>query len=216
VWIVHVNTGGRGRPLDVTVVARLGHWYSFGPAAAWYFEDMQAGCIHCGQQHLLNDEVLAKHSKVQFRCTKCGKTTIVEVKRTVDETMAISPMPSFARGDAATVMPSSPPEDQGLRLPEDAEAILAVTAGPDSGRTQVVKKPRVIIGRKGAEFALNDPEISRHHCALEFRECSVNLKDLDSTNGTFFENERVRAAVLQDGAEFRVGSSTIQLNFRKK
>jgi len=39
---------------------------------------------------------------------------------------------------------------------------------------------------------------------------------LDSTNGTFLEEERIRAAVLQDGAEFRVGSSLIRLNFRKK
>jgi uncharacterized Zn finger protein len=63
---------------------------------------MQAGCVHCGQQHLLNDEVLAKHAKVQFRCTRCGKTTIVELKRRTDETVVISPMPSFARADAST------------------------------------------------------------------------------------------------------------------
>jgi len=177
---------------------------------------MQTGCIHCGQQHLLNDEVLAKHTKVQFRCTKCGKTTIVEVKKRVDETVVISPMPSFARADASTAKLNLPPLDEGLVLPTDADVVLTITAGPDSGRTVVVTKPRVIIGRKGAELALNDPEISRHHCVLEFRERFVNLKDLDSTNGTFLEEERVRAAVLQDGAEFRVGSSVIRMNFRKK
>ncbi|HTZ32545.1 MAG TPA: FHA domain-containing protein, partial [Methylomirabilota bacterium] len=61
-----------------------------------------------------------------------------------------------------------------------------------------------------------DPEISRHHCMLEFRERFVNLKDLDSTNGTFLEEERVRAAVLHDGSEFRVGSSTLRLTFRRR
>jgi len=177
---------------------------------------MQTGCIHCGQQHLLNDDVLAKHSKVQFQCTKCGKTTIVEVKRQVDETMVISPMPSFARADASTARLNLPPIDEGLTLPGDADVVLTVTSGPDSGRAVVLTKPRVIIGRKGAEFGLNDPEISRHHCVLEFRDRFVNLKDLDSTNGTFLDEERVRAAVLQDGAEFRVGSSTIRLTFRKK
>jgi pSer/pThr/pTyr-binding forkhead associated (FHA) protein len=49
---------------------------------------------------------------------------------------------------------------------------------------------------------------------LEVREHMVSLKDLDSTNGTFFEDERVRAAMLQDGAEFRVGSSTIQISIQ--
>jgi predicted RNA-binding Zn-ribbon protein involved in translation (DUF1610 family) len=177
---------------------------------------MQTGCIHCGQQHLLNDQVLAKHSKVQFSCTKCGKTTIVEVKRHVDETMVISPMPSFARADASTARLDLPPVDEGLSLPADVQVVLTVTGGPDSGRSEVLRKPRVIIGRKGAEFALNDPEISRHHCVLEFRERFVNLKDLDSTNGTFLDEERVRAAVLQDGSEFRVGSSIIRLNFQSK
>ena len=141
---------------------------------------------------------------------------IVEVKKQVEETMAISPMPSFARSDAAPAGMNLPPVDEGLSLPADADVILAVISGPDAGRSEVLAKPRVIIGRKGAEFALNDPEISRHHCMLEFRERFVNLKDLDSTNGTFLDEERVRAAVLQDGAEFRVGSSTLRLNFRKK
>ena len=44
----------------------------------------------------------------------------------------------------------------------------------------------------------------------------MNLKDLDSTNGTFFDEERVRAAVLQDRAEFRIGSSLIRLTFQPK
>lgn len=177
---------------------------------------MQTGCVHCGQQHLLNDSVLAKHSKVQFRCTKCGKTTIVEVRKRVDETVVISPMPSFARADASTARLRLPPVDEGLHLPEDANIALTVTAGPEKGQFLILRNPRVVIGRKGADFALTDPEVSRHHCVLEIRDRFVNLKDLDSTNGTFFEEERVRAAVLQNGAEFRVGSSTLRLTFQPK
>jgi pSer/pThr/pTyr-binding forkhead associated (FHA) protein len=39
---------------------------------------------------------------------------------------------------------------------------------------------------------------------LEVRDTYINLKDMDSTNGTFFEEERVRAAMLTNGAEFRL------------
>lgn len=177
---------------------------------------MQAGCVHCGQQHLLNDDVLSKHAKVQFRCTKCGQTTIVEVKRRVDETVVISPMPSFARADASTARLRLPPADEGLVLPADVKITLTVVSGPEKGLALTLSEPRIVIGRKGADFALTDPEISRHHCVLEVRDRFLNLKDLDSTNGTFFEEERVRAAVLQDGAEFRVGSSTIRLTFQPK
>ena len=198
----------------MTVVESLYHWTSNRPRAAWYFGTMQAGCIHCGQQHVLNDSVLAKHSKVQFRCTKCGKTTIVEVKRRVDETVVISPMPSFARADASTARLKAPAIDDNPDLPPGVRAVLTVTTGPQIGHTFPLSKARTIIGRKGADVALNDPEVSRHHCLLEVREGFVNLKDLDSTNGTFFEEERVRAAMLQDGTEFRVGSSTIRLSLQ--
>jgi Inner membrane component of T3SS, cytoplasmic domain len=172
---------------------------------------MQAGCIHCGQQHLLNDSVLAKHSKVQFRCTKCGKPTIVEVKRRVDETVVISPMPSFARADSSTARLNALAVDENPDLPPSIAASLTVTSGPQLGHSFPLTKTRAVIGRKGADVALNDPEVSRHHCLLEVRDGFVNLKDLDSTNGTFFEEDRVRAAVLQDGTEFRVGSSTLRL-----
>jgi ribosomal protein S27AE len=175
---------------------------------------MQAGCIHCGQQHLLNDSVLAKHAKVQFRCTKCGQTTIVEVKRRADETVVISPMPSFARADASTASLKAPAVEEIPDLPAGVEVTLTITSGPELRRSLALTKARAVIGRKGADFALNDPEVSRHHCQLEVRENFVNLKDLDSTNGTFFENERVRAAILQDGAEFRVGSTTIRISLR--
>ena len=46
------------------------------------------------------------------------------------------------------------------------------------------------------------------------RENFANLKDLDSTNGTFLDEERVRAAMLQNGAEFRIGTSLIRISFQ--
>jgi pSer/pThr/pTyr-binding forkhead associated (FHA) protein len=51
---------------------------------------------------------------------------------------------------------------------------------------------------------------------LEVRETYINLKDMDSTNGTFYDEERVRAAMLQDGSEFRIGTSRIRVSFPPK
>jgi len=177
---------------------------------------MQTGCIHCGQQHLLKDDVIAKHPKVSFRCTKCGLTTIVEVKRSVDQTVVISPMPSFARADASTARLRLLAVDDGLHLPEDVDMVLTIESGPESGRSFKLKKGRTVLGRKGADIALEDPEISRHHCVIEVKDRFINLKDLDSTNGTFFDGERARAAVLQENAAFKIGSSLIRLTFRPK
>ena len=110
----------------------------------------------------------------------------------------------------------SQPADPSLKLPAAADVILSVTSGPSQGASHTLTKPRVVLGRKGADIAFEDPEISRHHCLLEVRDTYVNLKDMDSTNGTFFDEERVRAAMLLDGAEFRIGGSMIRLNFQPK
>src|SRR5580700_11767267 len=176
---------------------------------------MQAACIHCGTEHKLKDADSTLHPKVQFKCSKCGKTTVVEVKRRADQTVVISPLPSFARADASSSNLKLPPADDGLKLPANGEFVLAVTSGPAHGEVFRLAKPRVVIGRQGADIPLNDPEISRHHCLLEVRDTFINLKDLDSTNGTFCDQERVRAAMLEDGSEFRIGESRLRVSFQK-
>lgn len=165
---------------------------------------------------MLKEAEFGGHSKVQFKCTKCGKSTIVEIKRRVDSTVVMSPLPSFARADATSSNLHLQLADPGLRLPAKANVVLNVLSGPSKGANYTLPKPRVVLGRQGADIALNDPEISRYHCLLEVRDTYINLKDLDSTNGTFFDEERVRAAMLQDGAEFRVGVSLIRVNFQPK
>lgn len=141
---------------------------------------------------------------------------MVEVKWRPDQTVVISPLPSFARADASSSDLKLPPADDGLKLPADGVFVLAIVSGPASGEVFRLMQPRVVIGRKGADIPLNDPEISRHHCLLEIRDRFINLKDLNSTNGTFYDEERVRAAMLQDGSEFRIGESLIRISFQKK
>lgn len=165
---------------------------------------------------MLKDTELGGHSKVQFRCSKCKKTTVVELNLRPDQTVVMSPLPSFARGDATSSTLKLPPMDPALKLPPKANIVLTVISGPEKGTFHRLSKPRIVLGRRGADVPVDDPEISRYHCLLEVRETHINLKDLDSTNGTFYDEERVRAAMLQDGSEFRVGSSVIRVTFEPK
>ena len=161
-------------------------------------------------EHVLKDAEVAAHVRVQFHCAKCRQSTVVEIELRPDRTMVVSPLPSFARSNANRSNLNLVPEEDGLKLPAAKTAILTVVSGPAKGAVHNLRKPRVILGREGASIALDDQEISRHHCLLEVHENYANLKDLDSTNGTFFEEERVRAAMLKDGAEFRIGNSVIR------
>lgn len=176
---------------------------------------MQATCTHCGKQHVLKDAEIAEHARVQFRCTNCGQPSVVDVAKPVDQTMVISPLPSFARAGSASTA-RLPLADDGLTLPEKTRVVLNVVSGPGQGGRFVFPKARVTIGRQGADIALNDPEISRYHCSLEVRDGYINLKDMDSTNGTFLDEERVRAAMLQNGGEFKIGTSVLRVSFEPK
>ncbi len=62
------------------------------------------------------------------------------------------------------------------------------------------------IGRStGAEFIVDAALVSRLHCQLTATVDSVQVKDLDSTNGTFVNGKRVSSAELKDGDRLGVG-----------
>lgn len=176
---------------------------------------MNVACSQCGAKYVLNDAEIVAHPKVQFTCPKCGKTTVVKIEQRADATIAMLPLPSFARssGSGAGQRVNREARD---RLPESVRAEISVVAGPDTGITFKLQFASVIVGRQGADVSLNDPEISRQHCLLEVKENFIQLKDLDSTNGTYYEEERVRAAMLRDGTEFRVGSTVLRVSLTTK
>jgi Inner membrane component of T3SS, cytoplasmic domain len=187
-----------------------------GGRGGCYAFRMQAACGHCGTQHLLKEADLGDHPKVQFRCSKCGQNTVVELRRQVDNTVVIMPLPSFARAEGMHSSLQRKDDYAGLSLPRGCRIMLTVLAGPSKGTVLELTKPRATLGREGSDLALEDPEVSRHHCLLEVRDTAINLKDLDSTNGTFFEDVRVRAAFLVNGAEFRIGTSLIRVALEPK
>jgi hypothetical protein len=172
---------------------------------------MQASCTHCGTEHVLKDTDVGTHPKVQFRCSKCGQPTVVENKRRVESTMVISPLPGFARANTSGGSSLLLDDDETSKLPAQKQVVLTIVSGPGKGTKHKLAKSRIILGRDGADIDLNDAEVSRHHCILEVRGDYVHLRDLDSTNGTFYEEERARAAMLSNGSEFRIGVTVLRL-----
>lgn len=181
---------------------------------------MQVTCDQCGAKFSLSDEKLAGHTRVQFKCTKCGKANVIEVEKRPETTQSVSPLPDFAR------MPGGMPPMGGtivstssnLSLPPDKTITVSVIAGATKGFAHTLTKARVVMGRKGggADIEIDDQEISRWHCAIEVKPDVVKLRDLDSTNGTYIEDERVRAAELQHLSEFRIGSTVILVTITPK
>jgi len=129
----------------------------------------------------------------------------------------MSPLPQFARSAGAPrLAQGGRDEENSLRLPAGKAIALSVIAGPARGLVYLLQKPRVVLGRTGADLAINDPEISRWHCAIEIKDDIIRLRDLESTNGTFLADERVRVAELKHLSEFRIGTSILLLSITPK
>ncbi len=176
---------------------------------------MEALCGSCGAKHNLDEKQVGGHTKVQFKCSSCGQMTVLNITTRPDRTRSSTPLPSFARNEgAAEVLGELIKEPPGLKLPENKVITLTAIAGLSNGTVHTLQKPRLILGRKGggADFEVDDPEVSRWHCALEVKDTAIWLKDLESTNGTYYDNERTRAAMLEDGIEFRIGSTILRVN----
>lgn len=56
-----------------------------------------------------------------------------------------------------------------------------------------------------ADFVLDASLVSRMHCRLSATDATLRVDDLDSTNGTFVNDQRVTTAVLHDGDRLRLG-----------
>jgi pSer/pThr/pTyr-binding forkhead associated (FHA) protein len=62
------------------------------------------------------------------------------------------------------------------------------------------------VGRSpGAEYMLDAPLVSRLHCRLSAGATALEVLDLDSTNGTFVNGQRVTQASLNAGDKLGVG-----------
>jgi hypothetical protein len=66
------------------------------------------------------------------------------------------------------------------------------------------------IGRKpGCDIVLNDAGVSGEHAVIKTVGMKSTIVDLDSTNGTFIETERVRQRELRHGEAILIGEHTL-------
>jgi DNA-binding NtrC family response regulator len=84
--------------------------------------------------------------------------------------------------------------------------------GPAPGTPQTFTVPRITMGRSRAcHVMVAHPSVSALHCELKVRGEHVEIRDLDSTNGTHVDGRRVYHVELHPGDCFMVGEVTFEL-----
>lgn len=89
-------------------------------------------------------------------------------------------------------------------------ASLTVIRGPDRGKRFDLVDPNPSIGRDAKNsIRLHDHEISRHHAELRRSDLGYVLLDLQSSNGTYVNGERVDKSPVQSGDRILVGQTEL-------
>jgi len=94
----------------------------------------------------------------------------------------------------------------------DKVPALVIIDGKDKGRTFLLSgKDRYKIGRAvGSDLKLADGKVSREHCLLETVRDHHIIIDLESSNGTVVNGERIKKTVLREGDYIRLGFTLIK------
>ena len=84
---------------------------------------------------------------------------------------------------------------------------LVVLSEGLTGRSHELKAERTTVGRvEDNTFQIPDASVSSHHCEILLKGSDVVVHDLNSTNGTFINGQRITKAMeLADGCEVRFG-----------
>jgi predicted Zn finger-like uncharacterized protein len=189
---------------------------------------IRVACPTCLTKYRFDESQLGGKPRVTAKCKKCGGSIEIAAAEagpttppSLDEEAA--PAPARERDTTARVRRLRSDESVGeetltghrvaevLDLPQDKKYSLACLQGKASGQIFQIHKVKTVLGRADSDIVLDDPESSRQHATLEILGSRVVVTDLNSTNGTFVQGERIENAELENHNEFRIGEHVLML-----
>src|SRR3954465_11888518 len=96
-------------------------------------------------------------------------------------------------------------------MPAPMPKLVALSEGL-TGRTYELKVDKTTIGRLDDNaFPITEPSVSSHHCEVLLNGNDVVIKDLNSTNGTFINGDKISESKLKPGQVLRLGQIEMRL-----
>ncbi len=162
-------------------------------------------CPNCLKKYKFDENKFEGKPKKKVKCAQCGtvfEITNPQTKKSVDESTKVSTNNKKLKEIQQALKNKSFKENKYS---------LAVLEGPLAGKILPITKPVVTIGRAKADITIPDPEISRVHCEIVILPDKVLLRDLNSTNGTYFDNLKITEVEIGNRDEFTIGDTTLML-----
>jgi len=81
-----------------------------------------------------------------------------------------------------------------------------------TGRAHELTAERTTVGRIDENtFQIPDPSVSSRHCEILLRGGEILIRDLNSTNGSYINDEKITEKVLKPGQKLRLGQVELKL-----
>jgi len=137
----------------------------------------------------------------------------VRAKKLPEPVAAASPAASAPSATPAPANTAPRKQPKGAKATVETAHRIVITSGPRTGLQIPLGSEPLSIGRSTESgLVIRDDYTSSHHARLMLWGEQWMLQDLDSTNGTWHDGERVTAPVpVVLGAPIKVGATTFEL-----
>lgn len=92
----------------------------------------------------------------------------------------------------------------------ETRGVLLCTNGSGSGSLVKLRRDNTIFGREKADVILDDPEVSATHFQIQKVDDAYLIFDMNSSNGTYVNHQKIVKSKLSDGDQITAGKSTFQ------
>ena len=108
-------------------------------------------------------------------------------------------------------------DDKSIVYSEDRHPYLVIYIGNNNGCRFRLKNGVMTIGRSPqADISIDDDQISRIHCVIEWMGDTITIEDKGSTNGTYIDARKVSRSTLQPGVPIQLGYSIMKIEYKTK
>ena len=99
---------------------------------------------------------------------------------------------------------------QKAKPDKDKRGVLVCISGKSQNELVKLRRDNTLFGREKADIIVSDAEVSSTHCQIQCIEDSYHIFDMNSSNGTFVNGQRIVKAKLKEGDIVEIGKTVFR------